>query len=296
MSGNASASIAEPQASIEVPLSQDVNPLRQRKKSVRRLSYVVSNENEATGELSKSTILTDAQESVFLSMYIRKMHRRIRGKQNNDSLCCEFMVVVVLFGVMIWLGWDDTPHDGDGEMHDSDTVGLIIILLWIIFALAMFFVFGDSPYAKMMRYMIVYIPLLFFVASLSFYEEVRDEGSAFAQNILPQQHVVLALAIIAEVFTFLGFMFYYKVYPRVVQSKWILKQPGRVRRFWNVEAIVASDAWTMSYRGHNPKNGGFQKCQLNYTCKYEGDIDQNTGLPDGLGRWLDDAWEGEMLT
>ena len=73
----------------------------------------------------------------------------------------------------------------------------------------------------------------------------------------------------------------------------LLRKPGRVRRFWNVEAIVANDAWTMSYRGHNPKNG---PCKMNYTCKYEGDLDPTSGLPDGLGRWLDDAWEGEMLT
>ncbi len=64
---------------------------------------------------------------------------------------------------------------------------------------------------------------------------------------------------------------------------------------WSIEAVVANDAWTMSYRGHNPGRDS-RKCQLDYTCKYEGDIDASTGLPDGLGRWIDDSWEGEMLT
>lgn len=84
---------AQPQSADEPRTS-----LRQRgtkKKSTRRLSYVVNaNNNEEqssqmTSVSKKKKVLNDAQESVFLNMYIRKMHRRIRGKQSNNSLCCE---------------------------------------------------------------------------------------------------------------------------------------------------------------------------------------------------------------
>ena len=91
---------------------------------------------------------------------------------------------------------------------------------------------------------------------------------------------------------------YSKIYARtkILQSDWLRKKPGLVQRIWNIESIVEGDAWTMSYRAHNPIRQGFMKCKLDYMCKYEGRIDANTGLPDGLGRWLDDSYDGEMLT
>ena len=177
------------------------------------------------------------------------------------------------------------------EWNENDTIGLVLLLLWVIVAMILFFLYNGSSYAKMMRYMAVYIPLVAWVAGIAFYHEIRDEERKAAYNNI--EHAITALFIFAEVLTFIGFMFNHKIYPLLVQQTTLLRKPGRVRRFWNVEAIVANDAWTMSYRGHNPKNG---ICKMNYTCKYEGDLDPTSGLPDGLGRWLDDAWEGEMLT
>ena len=102
MNGDISSSTeppAPPQSS-SAPEPSTTTSLRQRgtkKKSTRRLSYVVNpnhnNEQQSSQMTSvskkKKKVLNDAQESVFLNMYIRKMHRRIRGKQSNDSLCCE---------------------------------------------------------------------------------------------------------------------------------------------------------------------------------------------------------------
>lgn len=273
----------QPQASLEGGTSSS---LRQRKKSRRRLSYVVNNEpNKASKKLN------EAQESVFLNMYLRKMQRRTVGRFSNKNLCCEFIVVVILSALIVYLGWD---HPGDGrdeQWHKADTNGLVLILCWIVFAVGVFFILGDSPYVRMARYMVIYIPLLFFLASVSFYSEVRNATSF---KIFPQQYWLLALAIVAEVVVFVTFMTQYKFWPKIVKSSWVRSKAGRVQRMWNIEAIVANDAWTMSYRGHNP--AGAMQCNLDYTCKYEGDIDATTGLPDGLGRWLDDAWEGEMLT
>jgi len=85
-------------------------------------------------------------------------------------------------------------------------------------------------------------------------------------------------------------------YTHLLFSYRFRSKPGIVQWFWNIDAIVENDAWTLSYRGHNPIRRGLTKCNMDYMCKYEGDIDKDTGLPDGLGRWLDDAYEGEMLT
>ena len=65
--------------------------------------------------------------------------------------------------------------------------------------------------------MIIYIPLVFFVASISFYEEVRlSEG----YGLLPQQYWLLALSIVLEVLVFIGFMMYYFGFPKIIQSDW----------------------------------------------------------------------------
>ena len=156
------------------PPSDSSASLRNRKKkSTKLLSYRINNDHDqaysSTSDDDKK--LSSAQESVFLNMNIRKMHRRIRGKQSNDSLCCEFSIVIILLIVMTILGWDDTPQEGDWQK--ADTVGLVVSLLWLIFALCVFFVWGQGPYAKMLRYMVIYIPLIFIVVSISFFEELR---------------------------------------------------------------------------------------------------------------------------
>lgn len=101
MNGDTSSSTEPPSQPQSAPEPSTTTSLRQRgtkKKSTRRLSYVVNaanhnNEQQSSQMTSvskkKKKVLNDAQESVFLNMYIRKMHRRIRGKQSNDSLCCE---------------------------------------------------------------------------------------------------------------------------------------------------------------------------------------------------------------
>lgn len=265
--------------------------LRQRKKgekSRRHLSFRVT-------ERSEQPEPSEAHEAVFLNMYLRKVQRRVRGRRSNDSLCCEFVVVLVLLAVIIVLGRDDDPEP-DTHYERADTEGLIIFWFWLIFTGLIFFYFGrESPYLKMLRVMAIYIPLVFLTASLAFYEEVREEINLVHWNrLLPQQHVFFVLLIITEALTFAGFMSYYKLYPLVMGSKWFRSKPGRIARMWRM-GIATDDEWTMRYMGHNPTHG-LRRCTMNFTCKYEGDIDQSTGLPDGMGRWLDDAWEGEMLT
>ena len=97
MNGDTSSSTEPPALPQSAPEPSTATSLRQRggtkKKSTRRLSYVVNGSLQQSSETAsvskKKKVLNDAQESVFLNMYIRKMHRRIRGKQSNDSLCCE---------------------------------------------------------------------------------------------------------------------------------------------------------------------------------------------------------------
>ncbi|KAL9188848.1 hypothetical protein ACHAXT_011338 [Thalassiosira profunda] len=276
-------SLANNDASGEIGQSGGDGRRLSKAKSVRRLSYHVST--------PQSSRLTDAQARVFLNMYTRKLDRRVRGTRSNDSLCCEFFVVLILVVVVTVLGWDNSPENQEYTLTEGDIVGIALLVVWWIVALAIFFVWGDSPYAKMLRYMVIYIPLIVSVFSLSFYHEIRHRREA--NPYIPAGHYwVLVILIILEVLTFLGFMSYYNFFPMFVKSEWFRRDPGKVARLWKVGIV---QDWVMNYRGHNPKHGSV-KCNLNYTCKYAGSTDPDTGLPDGLGRWLDDAWEGETLT
>jgi hypothetical protein len=278
---SAATSGQEPSPSQEeAPQSHPSDTLRQRRrKSTRQMiSYKIANQTTDKQKLSH------VQESVFLNMYLRKMHRRIRGKQSNDSLCCEFIVVVILVVIIMALGWDDTPSSGDNQ--EFDTAGLAAAIVWIAFGLCIFFVFKDSPYVKMLRYLVFYVPLVYAVSTISFYEEMHDSDTFKAL-----EHALFVLFIIVEALVFIGFMSYYTLLPRFLHSQWLRKRPGLVKKIWNVESVIEGDVWTMSYREFNP-----MKCKMHYICKYEGGIDEKTGLPEGLGRWLDDCYDGEMLT
>ena len=158
-------------------LSSPSQHLRQRRKSRRRLSYqIVTNDDDGDAKEERKTKLNETQESVFLNMYIRKMNRRVYGQYSNDSLCCEFVVVVILSAFIMAQGWDDADA-GKGDWTNADTIGLSVVFVWVVFCFSLFFVLGDSPYVKMMRYMVIYIPLLFFLTSYSFYEETHDDDN-----------------------------------------------------------------------------------------------------------------------
>lgn len=264
------------------PQSDINSSLRQRKKKSKTISYRINNDtNEQDNKLSS------AQEHVFRNMYIRKSQRRIHGKQSKKTLIREFIFVIILIIITIILGWDDSPEEGDWQK--TDTVGVVVLLLWVIFALCIFFVWGKGPYAKMLRYMVVYLPLLLGVATQSFYEEVRYTDNP------PTIWAMVIVLIVLEVLVFVGFMSYYTFMPKILHSEWIRKN-GRVQWLWSIESTIEGDAWTMRYRAHNPIRRGLFKCKMNYMCQYKGNIDSETGLPNGMGRWIDDAYDGEMLT
>jgi len=128
------------------PQSDINSSLRQRKKKSKTISYRINNDtNEQENNLSS------AQEQVFLNLYIRKSQRRIHGKQSKKTLIREFIFVVILVIIITILGWDTTE---EGDWQKADTVGVVVLLLWVIFALCIFFVWGKGPYAKMLRYMV----------------------------------------------------------------------------------------------------------------------------------------------
>ena len=199
-----SSLVSEPQASSSGQAAASPSNLRQRKKSAAR---------RPTTQFSfrvhepKPEHVTDAHERVFLNMYVRKMQRRIWGTKNNDGfyICCEFLIVLLLAALIIYLGWDDDTSV-EHEWQDSDTYGVIILVAYtfLVFIIASYL--GDSPYAGMLRYMGVYIPLLCVIAGQSFHEEVRQEKITFMELPLAGSYWMWFIFAVLEVLALTGFM------------------------------------------------------------------------------------------
>ena len=127
-----------------------------------------------------------------------------------------------------------------------------------------------------------------------FIHQRKDKYDSHKEMGMNHLCFVLELFIFLEVVTFCGFVTLYKCLPSLMQLDWPRKKPGRVSKLWKITA-AADDPWVMRYRGQSLTPGSV-KCQLDYMCQYEGGVDERSGLPDGLGRWIDDALGGEMLT
>jgi len=135
----------------------------------------------------------------------------------------------------------------------------------------------------MLKWMLLYLPLLWAITELAW----SDDGTA--------HKTLMGLYIVAEIIVFSSFTGFYIFYPVCLRKNCFLSKSAAARpsRLWRVKVI--SD-WTMSYKEVIPNHETVTKCQPMHTCKYEGETCPETGLPQGLGRWLDDAWEGEMIT
>ena len=128
--------------------------------------------------------------------------------------------------------------------------------------------------------MLIYLPLMAVVAAFLFDEPAEAKLRYFDTN-----DIIGILLATAEVMAIAVFFGLYYMYPNFVSSKWF-RQTSRASGWWKVNLV--SD-WTMTYLG---SKGRFRK---RFTCKYEGETNEK-GLPDGLGRWIDDSFDGEVLT
>jgi len=116
----------------------------------------------------------------------------------------------------------------------------------------------------------VYLPLLAAIASFLFDWDKEKEAAVFVSV------EILAVVVFVSVFF---------IYPKVLNSDWF-RHRHRVAAYWRVNVVAD---WTMTYR----KRKGLPR--IRHTCKYEGEFNEK-GEPHGLGRWFDDAFDGEVLT
>ena len=98
--------------------------------------------------------VTDPQSLVFLNMYLRKMQRRVKGTQQNEVLC-ELFVYGLLVLATVWVQSILEVGDVDDEAGPKTKTDVTIDLSWwlgyFLLVGALFFLFRDSPFFKMLR-------------------------------------------------------------------------------------------------------------------------------------------------
>lgn len=258
--------------------SDNHNHLRQRnnKHKTHRKKEKKKGRIKSIWKSAKAESVSPEQESVFLTMQLRKLDRALTGtKSRNTSY--EFMALAVML-VLIYsagsLSWDEEQLDAEAFVSLSFNQ-VILIGVWLFVANLVTSVFRESKFIELLYWIVVYIPLLSIVAELAF---VKDETG------LP---VVTILLVIAEVLAVVIFFSIYWLYPHILNSNWF-RRNGRVSFFFRVRLV--SD-WTMTYVRKRSRCG----LGTRQTCKYSGEVNDR-GQPHGLGRWFDDAFDGEVLT
>ena len=294
--------------SVLSSIQEQTQPRKRRRKRLfkrKRLQWIVSRGVDTEK-------LSEAQEQVFLTMQLRKMRRRVHGRKVKTAIGCELctlaMVVLVIFLVgfiRLYLASEESLAIGANNMTNStpaptssgdDLIGIndlddasspaqvtlvLLFIFWIMLAFVIISKSPLSPWWRMAKWLILYLPILYGVTYLAW----TDGG--------PVDRAFYGIFIFAECVCCLGFVIFYKVYPLILRQQCFSKNggAGRIARCWR--AGVVSD-WTITYAGLNHQS--IQQCKAIFSCKYEGDTCPDTGMPHGLGRWLDDAWEGEMIT
>ena len=220
-----------------------------------------------------SPTLTEAHEEVFLNMRLRKMDRQGHGPREKGGKW-HLVLLAICLALALSAG-----HIADGSVS-AKTVTLsygdvAIIAVWLFAVAIVVSMIGNRPYKTLLYWMIIYLPMVAIVVALAaFGDQLRDE---------PWVGWTL---LICEVTALLLFVCIVVLYPKFIRSKWLRKKLG-IHKWWSLRLV--SD-WTMVYKGRTGL------CRKGQTCKYEGDIDETTGLPHGSGRWFDDSYMGEIIS
>jgi len=258
---------------------------KKKKKKKRRWRWIVG----------KPRDLTPEQEQVFMTMKLRKLNRALTGtktKQTKFQLFALVAYFVLAFGVLQYSSQEsagDKNCNGDNNDNNNNTRRIIVldlgdIIMMMVYILAVLIVtniFRESKFITLLYWMFIYLPLAAMILGFM----LGDTDSV--DNFLGTHPIVLVMLIVAEIAVLVTFLSLYKLYPKLVQSAWF-RRKSRAGIFWRIK--VVSD-WTMTYVGSWGKR---------YSCKYDGETNQlhinSSGLPHGLGRWLDDSYSGEVLT
>lgn len=231
--------------------------------------------------------LTPAQETVFLNMQLRKMNRALTGTKSRNRTY-ELGFLAVLLVIIYSVGAQKYSTDDEdaqpvplNEPFVSLTLGEVILIgVWLYLAVFVTEMFKESKFIELVYWMFIYWPLLAMVLSFLF----EEQGSNELRYLKYGQAVGIAFVVV-ELLTIAIFVCIYYAYPSMLNSDWF-RRKHRVPAYWKVNVVAD---WTMTYKKHKTLY------RRRYTCKYDGEKNEK-GEPHGLGRWYDEAFDGEVLT
>jgi hypothetical protein len=252
-----------------------------RTEDIHRSDYEQSSDSTAAAGskrrwLSRTAGLSFGQEEAFVNMHLRKMNRAMSGTKSREKKYEYAAVLLYLVIVLSTKNWESEP----GETDETDyfvmlTFSQVVVLAaWLSVAFVVTSVLEESRFIALLYLMVVYIPLIYEVA----YVVLIDAGERQIWGVAFVVTETLALAL---------FVFIYYLFPRFINSIWF-RRKGRASWYFRVDLF--SD-WTMAYTRRTGRCGLGSR----HVCKYNGDTNEK-GQPHGIGRWFDDAHEGEILT
>ena len=252
-----------------------------RTEDIHRSDYEQSSDSTAAAGskrrwLSRTAGLSFGQEEAFVNMHLRKMNRAMSGTKSREKKYEYAAVLLYLVIVLSTKNWESEP----GETDETDyfvmlTFSQVVVLAaWLSVAFVVTSVLEESRFIALLYLLVVYIPLIYEVA----YFVLIDAGERQIWGVAFVVTETLALAL---------FVFIYYLFPRFINSIWF-RRKGRASWYFRVDLF--SD-WTMAYTRRTGRCGLGSR----HVCKYNGDTNEK-GQPHGIGRWFDDAHEGEILT
>lgn len=172
-------------------------------------------------------------EDLFLTMHYRRMQRELHGPQKKKTRY-QFVALAVLLVIVYnvgLMGAKDSDNDGEVDILIKLTLSqMVLIGVWMFVAFAVTAIFAGTKFVILLYWMVIYWPLVAFVAAFVF---------SF-------QRWVLWTLLAVEIGTVLVFLFTYFVYPRLVTSRRFLGRYGATR-FWGIKLM--DDGKTMEYYG-----------------------------------------------
>jgi len=203
------------------------------------------------------------------------MNRAMSGTKRRETkyeYVALLLLLVLLFSSSNYiLGPQSSAAHGGGETLTKGATVIALMLqqvigiaLWILAAFVVTTVFKESHFVALLYWMVVYLPLVWGVG----YAVIRDQ--------LIRINYKATAFVVSEILA------------RLVNSTWF-RRKGRTCVYFQVKLVSDDNDWTMTYLPNF-----FARMGSRHTCKYDGTTNHK-GRPHGLGRWFDDANEGEIF-
>ena len=212
-------------------------------------------------------------------MQLGKMNRAMSGTKRREikyEYVALLLLLVLLFSSSNYiLGPQSSAAHGGGKTLTKGATVIALMLqqvigiaLWILAAFAVTTVFKESHFVALLYWMVVYLPLVCGVG----YAVIRDQ--------LIRINYKATAFVVSEILA------------RLVNSTWF-RRKGRACVYFQIKLVSDNNDWTMTYLPNffALMGSGIHVSVSMMVLR----MIKDGRRPHGLGRWFDDANEGEIF-